>query len=417
MAGTIQINIDVFCQRKPYFRIRMKRYFSFLVFVLCILLAQLSNAQTGALKGIRISVLTCAPGPELYSTFGHTAIRIVDSSTFSDVVYNYGVIGETLNYDDPKFYVRFMRGKIKYMLAAYSFQEFMEEYQTEQRSVWEQELNLSEEQKKELILKLQDNLQEDKRYYKYDFWLDNCSTRPRDLLYKNLSGLKLEKPIIPPHTTPRMLIHSYLDRAGQSWSKLGIDILLGQLMDKAIDDNGAMFLPEYLMKGLDRTTDSGRNIVAAQKTILNLPSPIEPSGKYLPLIATTFFCLIFLALYWLLRKKKNAYKILDSFLFFITGLLGILLVVMWTATDHTVCKNNWNVLWAIPTNIIVAFLHQRKSNWLSKYFLLCFLISIILIGGWFWLPQDFNIALLPLVVLMAYRYGKRAFMQETTFSN
>ncbi len=366
---------------------------------------------------MRISLLTCAPGPELYSTFGHTAIRLVDSSTFSDIVYNYGVIGETLNYDDPRFYVRFMRGKIKYMLAAYSFREFLYEYQTEQRSVWEQELNLSDEQKKELIAKLQDNLQEDKRYYKYDFWLDNCSTRPRDLLYKNLSGIKLEKTIIAPNTTPRILIHSYLDKAGQSWSKLGIDILLGQLMDKPIDDYGAMFLPEYLMKGVDTTKDNGKNIVADKKNILNLPSPIEPSGKYNPLIAVTIFCLIYFVLYWLFRKKKNTYKILDSLLFFLTGLLGILLVVMWTATDHTVCKNNWNILWAIPTNVVVAFLNQKKHSWLPKYFLLCFLVSVVLIGGWFWLPQDFNIALLPLIILMAYRYGKRAITKENVLTN
>lgn len=357
---------------------------------------------------MRFSLLTCAPGPELYSTFGHTAIRIIDSSTFSDIVYNYGVIGETLNYDDPRFYIRFMQGKLKYMLDAYSFRDFMNEYQTEQRSVWEQELNLSNAQKKELLDKLSDNLKEDKRYYKYDFWLDNCSTRPRDLLFNTLKGLKLEKPIIQPNTTPRMLIHSYLDRAGQSWSKLGIDILLGQLMDKPIDDKGAMFLPEYLMKGLDYTTNDGKPIVQSKRTILDLPTPIEPSGKYLPLISVTIFSLAYLGLYWLFRKKKNTYKVLDSMLLFLTGLLGLLLVIMWTATDHTVCKNNWNILWAIPTNLIAAFLNEKKRKWLPKYFLFCFLLSVVLIGGWFWLLQTFNIALLPLCVLMGYRYAKRS---------
>ncbi|WP_447642145.1 MULTISPECIES: Lnb N-terminal periplasmic domain-containing protein [Chitinophagaceae] len=394
-----------------------KRFLVYLFFLLSSISSFSAQAQTDSASGMRVSVLTCAPGPELYSTFGHTAIRIVDSSTFSDLVYNYGVIGESLNYDDPRFYVRFMRGKIKYMLAAYSFREFMYEYQSEQRSVWEQELNLTNAQKKELLTKLEDNLREDKRYYKYDFWLDNCSTRPRDLLYKKLPGLHLEKNIIPPHTTPRMLIHAYLDKAGQSWSKLGIDILLGQLMDKPIDDNGAMFLPDYLMKGLDYTNNNGQPIVREKKTILNLPSPIEPSGKYVPLLAVMLFSLIYLSLYWLLRNKKNAYKILDAFLLFLTGLLGVLLVVMWTATDHTVCKNNWNILWAVPTNIIAAFINHRKTSWLSKYFLFCFLVSIVLIGGWFWLPQDFNIALLPLVILMTYRYGRRSIIQENLLAN
>ncbi|PZP41183.1 MAG: hypothetical protein DI598_18515, partial [Pseudopedobacter saltans] len=349
-----------------------------ILFLFSILLTTIATSNSYAQQdssGMRISVLTCAPGPELYSTFGHTAIRVVDSATFSDVVYNYGVIGETLNYDDPRFYIRFMQGKIKYMLDAYSFRDFMYEYQSEQRSVWEQELNLSDIQKKELLAKLTDNLKEDKRYYKYDFWLDNCSTRPRDILYNSLSGLKLEKPIIQPNTTPRMLIHSYLDKAGQSWSKLGIDILLGQLMDKPINDKGAMFLPEYLMKGLTNTTNNGKPIVSTQKTILDLPSPIEPSGQYVPFTFVLIFSVVYFGLYWLLRKKKNSYKVLDSFLFFLTGLLGLLLVVMWTMTDHTVCKNNWNILWAIPTNVIIAFLNQKKRKWLPKYFLFCFLIS------------------------------------------
>lgn len=406
--------------RKLYFRIRMRRFLPYFLFVFCVFNLIQLNAQpidSAASKSMRISLLTCAPGPELYSTFGHTAIRIVDSTTYSDVVYNYGVIGETLNYDDPRFYVRFMRGKIKYMLAAYSYREFLQEYQSDQRSVWEQELNLTDIQKKELLVKLEDNLQEDKRYYKYDFWLDNCSTRPRDLLFNTLTGLKLEKPIIDPNTTPRMLIHAYLDRAGQSWSKLGIDILLGQLMDKPIDDKGAMFLPEYLMKGMNVTTNNGKPIVISKQTVLDLPSPIEPSGKYVPLIAITIFSALYFALYWLLRKKKNAYKILDSFLLFITGLLGILLLVMWTATDHTVCKNNWNLLWAIPTNIIVAFVNSKRKTWVPKYFLFCFLISVVLIGGWFWLPQDFNIAILPIAVLMAYRYAKRSIIRTNTLAN
>jgi len=385
----------------------MKRLIYFFSVLFCIAFVANANAQTEP-KGIRVSLLTCAPGPELYSTFGHTAIRIVDSTTFSDVVYNYGVIGETLNFDNPRFYVRFMQGKIKYMLDAYSFRDFLYEYQMEQRSVTEQELNLSDTQKQELLDKLNINLKEENRYYKYDFWLDNCSTRPRNLLYTTLSGLRLEKNIVPSNTTPRMLIHSYLDKAGQCWSKLGIDILLGQLMDKAIDDQGAMFLPDYLMKGLDNTDNDGKPIVVSKKTILDLPSPIEPSSNYAPLITIGLFSLLYSSLYWLSRKKKNTYKILDSFLFFMTGLLGILLLVMWTMTDHTVCKNNWNIMWAIPTNIIVAFLNQKIRSWLPKYFLLCFIVSIVLVGGWFWLPQSFNIALLPLVLLLTYRYAQRA---------
>ncbi len=132
----------------------------------------------------RISLLTCAPGEELYSTFGHTALRVIDSVAGSDIVYNYG----TFDFDDPNFYMKFIRGKLDYFLSVNQFPDFMYEYQYFQRSVWEQEINLSCSEKQQLMSALALNMQGDNRKYKYDFIYDNCTTRVRDLIFGIITG-------------------------------------------------------------------------------------------------------------------------------------------------------------------------------------------------------------------------------------
>src|SRR4051812_24672160 len=130
-----------------------------------------AQAQDSSNCHVRISLLTCAPGQELYSTFGHTAIRITDSIRRTDIVYNYG----TFEFDDPNFYMKFVRGKLDYFLSAAYYPDFMYEYQEEQRSVTEQVLNLSCTQKQQIVQALAINMQGANRMYKYDFVYDNCT--------------------------------------------------------------------------------------------------------------------------------------------------------------------------------------------------------------------------------------------------
>src|SRR5580765_926960 len=95
-----------------------------------------SFAQPNA-SHIRLSIITCGPGDELYSLFGHTALRITDSSNNSDIVYNWG----TFSFDEPNFYLKFLRGNLLYYVSADNFSDFLYEYSYEHRSVYEQVLN------------------------------------------------------------------------------------------------------------------------------------------------------------------------------------------------------------------------------------------------------------------------------------
>lgn len=380
----------------------------FLRFLFLLLLPFYSSASAQDSCTVQISLLTCAPGEELYSTFGHTALRVTDKWRGIDVVFNYG----TFDFSDPNFYTKFVRGKLNYFLSVENYPDFIYTYVAEQRSVTEQVLNLTCSQKQQLIQALQINMQEENRYYKYDFLFDNCTTRVRDLLFHYADSLQLKNEIIPSHTSHRNLIHEYLDAGGKEWSKLGIDILLGSKVDKPISSYEAMFLPDYLMKGIDSAvTNNTRFIVLHKNEILSYASASNKTGYYTPLIIVTIVCCIFLICFIVYKKYSIFIKILDALLLYLSGLLGLLISFMWFGTDHIVCQNNWNILWAFPLHFFAAFFIGKVHSWhwLQKYFLLSFFLNLIVLIGWLWLPQQFNIAILPFVLLLSFRYGKLAY--------
>ena len=382
----------------------MKVRFRF--FILCLVSFLEGVSAQNTVCHVRLSLLTCAPGAELYSTFGHTALRIQDSLRQTDLVYNYG----TFNFDDPGFYMKFIRGKLDYSLSVDEYPQFMYEYQYFQRSVWEQELNLTCGQKEQIINALNLNMQGANRLYKYDFIYDNCTTRVRDLIFRSLPGSAVNKPLVPKGTTARNLIHDYLDNGGEPWSKLGIDILLGSRLDKPVTNTVAMFTPKYLMMGIDAAAiNKTQPVVKQKRTLLNVATPVEPIWNYMPLLVFGIVCGLLIVLYVSPDKKAQTIsRYVDSFLLYLTGLLGVLLIFMWWGTDHRMTKDNYNLLWALPTNLIAVLFLWRNPPWLKNYFYIAFAVTAVTLIGWFWLPQELNISLGPFVLLMLYRYGSLA---------
>ena len=378
----------------------MKKYlliFSFLV-------SFFSSAQTDSSSSscdIQISLLTCTPGEELYSTFGHSAFRVVDISTNTDIVFNYG----TFDFYDPDFYEKFVKGKLLYFVAIDSLESFLQEYEYFKRGVTEQVLNLSCTEKKTMLAALYENAKEENKYYQYDFNYDNCTTRLRDILEK-ITGQKLQtKNILPgSNTTFRNLIHVYLNRGGQQWSKFGIDILLGSPLDKKVTNSEAMFLPDYLMMAFDSATYKSNPLVSEKKILINAFDNTKRKTLLNPFILFTFSFLLITILSFLKNDKwKRFFIFFDSLFFLILGLLGVLLVFMWIATDHAMCKNNFNLLWALPTHLPVAFMFFTKKEWIRKYFSITFYLTIGLLVVWFFLPQQLNTALLPIAGIILIR--------------
>lgn len=346
---------------------------------------------------LRISLLTCTPGEELYSTFGHSAFRIVDSSSVTDVVYNYG----TFNFDDEGFYIKFTRGKLLYYVSAENFADFRYAYETTNRGITEQVLNLTAAEKTAVQQFLNNNLRPENRSYKYDFFFDNCTTRLRDILKKNHDSSFISKPVMPAGTTFRQAIYQYLDKNNKDWSKLGIDILLGSRCDGVMSATDMQFLPDNLMKSLDT---AGKSMIISYQDLYPINQDNNTAGLFTPLIVFTLLLLFIAAVSFVKNKYVQiALQGFDGLLFFTVGTLGIILIFMWWGTDHSMTKNNFNLIWAWPTHFIISFFTGSKKSWVKKYFAFTTAVLAMVLLAWFFLPQHMNTGLLPLILLLIYR--------------
>ena len=162
----------------------MKRTILYPLLTLYLLIFSNGQAIASDNDSIRLSLLTCAPGEEIYSLFGHTAIRYEDPANGIDAVFNYGLF----SFNTPNFILRFSLGETDYQLGATDYARFAAEYAFDGRSVWQQTLNLSKEEKAELIRLLQENYLPENRVYRYNFFYDNCATRPRDKIEESIDG-------------------------------------------------------------------------------------------------------------------------------------------------------------------------------------------------------------------------------------
>lgn len=358
----------------------------------------LAPARAQDTSRLRITLLTCTPGDELYSIFGHSALRVTDSTGRTDIVYNYG----TFNFDDKNFYIRFARGKLNYFLSLEYFEDFVTQYAYTGRLITEQELLLSPQEKIDLHHALLENAKEENRYYKYDFFFDNCTTRLRDIILRFKNPTPSLPAVMPSGTRFREAIHAYLDNGKQYWSKLGIDILLGMPTDRIMTPSEQQFLPDNLMLALDQSKNI--QVVKPRMQLYDLPKMEAQAAFITPMMATSLIFLLFVALTFLKHDRlQQILHRLDGLFFFLTGMLGIVLILMWTATDHSMTKNNLNLLWAIPTHSIAAFYLHSGKKWMNAYLNILMWAMGILILAWFLLPQQMNPALLPLVATILLR--------------
>jgi Domain of unknown function (DUF4105) len=397
---------NIFTKTKLLFAILGKSAFTHIsTFTLTSLLLLCSTSSFSQDSSrIRISLLTCTPGDELYSLFGHSALRVIDSNSVTDIVYNYG----TFNFDDEGFYIKFIRGKLNYYISVAAFEDFKYDYQSTNRGMTEQLLNYSATEKINIQHALIENLKEENKYYQYDFFFDNCTTRLRDLIVKSKHPRPLLPAVKPANMRFRQAIHEYLDKGHQQWSKLGIDILLGAPTDQIMTASDQQFLPDNLMKALDSAQNT--SLVISAKNLYELYPSANTKPWFTPMVFFMALLIFFIVLHFALNKKLPLMMSgLDGLLFFCTGLLGILLIFMWVATDHSMTKNNYNLLWSWPTHLIISFFINSGKPWVKKYFLFTAIGGMLLLVAWPFLPQQLNLSLIPFVMLLIYRAATRYF--------
>lgn len=375
----------------------MKKHWGFVVLLFLCPLFGVAQVDSARLPGIRVSLLTVGVGDEIYAAFGHTGIRITDSTAGTDIVYNWG----TFDGFQENFELKFMRGKLLYYCSSEPYQHFIQSYILERRGVEEQEVFLSQPQARALQAFLKENLLEENRYYKYDFLYDNCATRPRDVFKKTFGAafqygqaLAAGKRI-----TFRDEINRYL--APLPWERLGINLLLGAPVDKVMSNEDAMFLPDYLQKGMTGATVNSKRVSEPPVTVL--PAPALPN---LPANVPLFVMLgvaAFIVCGSAIPGIKPLATLAANALLIVTGLLGCLIVFMWLGTDHPSCRNNWNLLWCLPTNLIIPFVKREKR---SRYALVAIALIVVAVLLHLMSVQHLPLAeIWPLLLALLYSFG------------
>lgn len=358
---------------------------------------------------IRISLLTCGQGEEVYSLYGHTAIRYQNFSQGIDEVYNYGMF----DFGAPNFVFRFTLGETDYLLGKSHFHRFLSGYWYTGRDVYEQVLNLNQDEKVRLVNLLEENYRPENRIYRYNFFYDNCATRPRDKIEEAVSGQlsyaeNMEEKVA--NSSFRMLLHKYTE--GHPWARFGVDLCLGSRADEEITRREMMFVP-FLMKEffgnakIINNEGVEKELVTSCRSILPRNPDfkgdktfwISPMGGALLLLGLV----IIVTLYEVYRQK--CLWGIDFFLFFMGGVSGCILAFLAFFSQHPAVSPNYLLFVFHPFHLIclpwilVCLRKKRRSFYLiSNSVVLTFFILL-----WSFFPQEFPLAVLPLALCLLIR--------------
>ncbi len=353
---------------------------------------------------LQISLITCSPGPKVYSLYGHTAIRCQNFTRGADWVFNYGVFSFT----QPNFIWRFVLGKCDYMVEAIPWKYFLTDYEKRGSSVTAQVLNLNQIEAFRIFYNLIENCRPENCEYRYNFFYNNCTTKARDMIEYSVEG-EVEYTPEPNKKSFRQILHEYTDV--NPWAGEGNDMLLGAAVDTLLDDRSQMFAPEYMMHYLDGAVvrDGEGNVkplvkrtdilLAKREMPVELLLPISPlaAGWLLLAFALMIVCIEYFSHYML--------WIWDVILLFLQGCAGSLLVFMFLFSQHPSVDTNW-LVWllnpiaflGIPL-VVKAAWHRRKTLWHAYNFTILTLFIVFSP----WIPQDFGDIVVPLALILLTR--------------
>jgi len=351
-----------------------------------------------------ISIITIGPGNSLSDAFGHSGIRVIDRVNNYDIVFNYGVY----DYNAPNFYGNFVKGRPIYSLGLNNYENFYKNYVNQSRQIIEQKLNLSEYKKRVLVNKLITNSKEENKNYDYNYFESNCSTKIGDIFNKLLEeeikneGLNLDE---INSNSYRKLVYQHI--VPNSWGALGIDVCLGAVIDKNITDNDELFLPYNLKLYFDKLGNSNiKNGDFVETSILFGEYIGYKETSFSPLYVLLVISLIIVGVTFLDYLRITRSVFLDIIILLVTGLVGLLLVYLWFFSNHIASAWNYNLLWAIPFNLILLFqlLKKKPNRWIISYLKINVLMLLLMSLHWIVGIQVFNISLISLILALLIRY-------------
>jgi hypothetical protein len=357
-------------------------------------------AQFGPLSPeAKISLITVAPGNELYSGFGHSVLWISDPMQRLDRAYNYG----TFSFETGNFYVKFLRGTLPYSLSVGPLYQQAAYWQAENRSIKEEVLNLSPSQKQKLYDFLENNYLPENRLYQYKFFFDNCSTRMVTAL-KAACGDSLQ---FPGYTHEKRSFRQWIDKYAYKqnpWADFGMDLAIGAPSDEIATAEQATFLPDNLSTafGDSKIKIGGQTLpLVASKNDIFVAQPVDNAELITPMIFFWVLAGLVLAFtYWQTKKNKIDFT-LDKLLFGFAGVIGWFILLLWFGTNHGVTAFNYDILWAFPLWMPLIFFisPKKKPSWFQ--FLLIFYGFLLLCATGNLLKH--NLVVIPILLILIIR--------------
>ncbi len=330
------------------------------------------------MDSVEVSLLTCSPHEEIYSLYGHSALRWHEGET--DLVFNWGMF----SFSKPYFALRFVFGLTDYELAAYPFDRFWPYYKQWGSSITEQVLNLTNDEKRQLQNLLGENLQPENRIYRYNFFYNNCSTKPRDIVEKSINGQVIYNEREDYEPSFRDMVREC--NRNHLWSKCGNDMLLGLKADIKTNRSEQEFLPMNLMQDFAHAQiykDGEYRPLVKEQRMLVMPGvqQIEPDFILTPTQMALLLLAISIAIALYEWKRKIPAKWYDVLLMTVQGLAGVVLTVM-IFSQHPTTSINLNLLLfnPLPLLFIPAIIKGKRGPWRKVQLTMLILFAI---GGIF----------------------------------
>lgn len=357
------------------------------------------NLPATGQDSIRFSLLTCAPGPEIYALFGHTAIRYENFDRKIDLVFNYGMF----SFNTPNFIMRFVKGETDYQLGIVPFRYFEAEYALRGSDVYQQELNLTQTEKEDLLHRLERSYLPENRTYRYNYFYDNCTTRARDRIEQSIAGQVVYGDSLNGRTY-RSVVHEFT--SGAEWSEFGIDLCLGKEADEDITQRQQMFSPFYMKhyasqaRIVDAEGKTRPLVLAETKIVQGEPVEEVPEFPLSPMACASLFLLLCVLMAWGQWKTAKAYWGWTAFLLLLQGVAGCIIAFLFFFSIHPTVGSNWMLMWLNPLPLCylpVLVYREIKGekdyyHWVNLVYLTLFIAIVPLCG------QKINLTVLPLAL-------------------
>jgi len=368
-------------------------------FIFCLFMGVAFSVQSQSTDSIRFSLLTCAPGTEIYSLFGHTAIRYENYTRRIDVVFNYGMF----SFNTPNFIFRFVAGETDYQLGITPYSYFEAEYAMRGSSVYQQVLNLTQSEKERLLTILENNYLPENRIYRYNYFYDNCTTRARDKIEECIEG-KVVYPDSLSGKSYRSIVHEFT--AGSPWDEFGIDLCLGAEADKEINKRQQMFSPFYMKYYASNAyiVDAGgtrRPLILDETKIVDVEQDeVQPGFVLSPLMCGALFLALCVVMAWGQWKTQRIWWGWDIVLYGLQGLAGCIIAFLFFFSVHPTVGSNWLLilfnpipLLYLPFMVYKAVKRKKDYYHVGNMVYLTLFITILPFCG-----QEFNLTVLPLAL-------------------